>query len=345
MERRLFSAARIDSSPPQAYGPAMRFFVTGATGFIGGHLCARLVADGHTVAALVRSPARAEALRRLGVSLVPGDLSSFADHGFALPACDVVIHAAAEITARRPADYDRTNHQAVCDLIACIGRRNVAPRRLVFLSSLAAAGPSPADGTPLSEDDPPAPCDPYGAAKWAAERALCDAPFPVTSLRPPIVFGRGDAGTFLLFRAARRRLGFRVGDQKLSFVHVDDLVEAIVAAALEGTPAMRTYFVTATEDLTVSRLWRALGAALDRRVLVVPIPRPVLWLASRLATAAARVLPFDNPLDDKQYRQMIAPAFVCSSARLQRELGWRPRLGLDETIRRTVSGYRADGWL
>ncbi len=95
----------------------------------------------------------------------------------------------------------------------------------------------------------------------------------------------------------------------------------------------------------MSRLWRALSAALDRRVVVVPIPRRALWLASRVATAVSRVLPLHNPIDDKQYRQLIAPAFVCSSARLQRELAWRPRLGLDETIRRTVAGYRADGWI
>jgi dihydroflavonol-4-reductase len=336
---------RIDSNTTRAYGPAVRFFVTGATGFIGRHLCARLAADGHAVVALVRSPARAESLQHLGVRLVYGDLSRFADPGFVLPACDVVVHAAAVITAERPADYDRINHQAVRDLIACIRRQDAAPRRLVFLSSLAAAGPSPADGTPLNEDDPPAPCDPYGTAKWNAERALSDAPFPVTSLRPPIVFGRGDTGTLIFFRAARWHLGFSVGVQKLSFVHVDDLVEAIVAVALDSSSAQRTYFVTATEDATASRLWRAISVALDRHVVVVPIPRGVLWLASRVATAASWLLPLHNPIDDKQYRQLIAPAFVCSSARLQRELGWRPRLGLDETIRRTVAGFRADGWL
>ncbi len=137
--------------------------------------------------ALVRSPAKAESLRRLGVQLVDGDLSRFADPGFVLPASDVVVHAAGVVTARRAGDYDRTNHQAVRDLIACIGRQDSAPRRLVFLSSLAAAGPSPADGTPLTEDDPPSPVDPYGVAKWNAERALRDAPFPVTPLRPPSV--------------------------------------------------------------------------------------------------------------------------------------------------------------
>ncbi len=87
----------------------MRFFVTGASGFIGRHLCARLAADGHAVAALVRSPAKAESLRRLGVNLVDGDLSCFADPGFVLPASDVIVHAAGVVTAKRAGDYDRTN--------------------------------------------------------------------------------------------------------------------------------------------------------------------------------------------------------------------------------------------
>jgi nucleoside-diphosphate-sugar epimerase len=168
----------------------------------------------------------------------------------------LVVHSAGVIAANRPEDYDRYNHRAVLDLMACIRRQSWVPRRLVFISSLAAAGPSPADGTPLTEDDPPAPRDPYGVAKW-----------------------------------------------------------------------------------------RALSRALDRRVLVVPVPRPALWLVSRAATAVTRVLPLRNQIDDKQYRQLIAPAFVCSSARLQRELGWLPRVDLHEAVRRTVDGYRADGWL
>ena len=80
-------------------------------------------------------------------------------------------------------------------------------------------------------------------------------------------------------------------------------------------------------------------------MLVVPVPKPIIRAAGWVATAAASVVPFHNQLDDKQVRQITAPAFVCSGARLQRELGWAPVHGLDEALADAAVGYRAVGML
>lgn len=78
----------------------MRFLVTGATGFIGTHLCHRLVADGHQVVALVRTPGKAHRLPAEGVEVLHGDLSLFQDGALELQPCDVVIHLAAVIAGK-----------------------------------------------------------------------------------------------------------------------------------------------------------------------------------------------------------------------------------------------------
>src|SRR5580698_7479873 len=141
----------------------MRILVTGGTGFIGQHLCRRLVDRGDHVIALVRSPRKASALPP-GVEMLQGDLSIFADPTTKLPPCDVVIHLAAVIAAETLDEYEAINFAAVQNLLACLGRQSWKPARLLFASSLAASGPC-ATGTALTEGDPLRPIDPYGDAK------------------------------------------------------------------------------------------------------------------------------------------------------------------------------------
>jgi nucleoside-diphosphate-sugar epimerase len=323
----------------------MRIFVTGATGFIGRHLCERLVARGDEVVAMVRTPEKA---RRLppGVRSFRGDLASLAQPDATLPACDVVIHLAGVIAARTLEGYEAVNHRAVVDLLACLGRQSWSPERFLFASSLAAAGPSP-QGVALTEADPPNPIDPYGVAKAKAEVAVRAAAFPTTTFRPPIVFGPGDEASLTLFRAARAGIGFRVAGprQKLSFVDVRDLVEAIVAMADDRRPGHFLYFASHPRPIDVGELWEALANAVQRRVIVAPVPRWALYSAMRVSTWAAPIFGYDNQLDAKQYRQMTAPAFVCSSERIRQELGWAARHDLVEALTNAAIGYQSAGLL
>jgi nucleoside-diphosphate-sugar epimerase len=324
----------------------MKFFVTGATGFIGGHLCRRLLAEGHEVSALVRSPDKARGLTAAGAVMVRGDLSVFRDPGFAIPECDVVIHLAGIIAAEKLSDYDRINFQGVRDLVECLQRQPWKLRRLVFASSLAAAGPSPYDSA-LTETDPPAPIDPYGRAKLAAEKILAEAPFPTTAFRPALVFGPHDPATLTIYKSARNGVGMAAWGrpQQLSFVDVADLVEAILLMSQDPAPGHKVYFVSHPNVMDIRKLWRSMGEVFGKKVLVVALPRPVLYVAMLVSTLGAAIFKYTNQLDKKQYRQIAAPAFVCSSATLRQDLGWTPTRDLDESIRVAVAGYREAGEL
>jgi nucleoside-diphosphate-sugar epimerase len=318
----------------------MRVLVTGATGFIGQHLCRHLDERGDEVIALVRNSAKASVLPA-GVRTLTGDLSLFADPGTELPPCDVVVHLAGVVAAERMEDYHRINYVAVRDLVECLRRQRWSPRRLVFASSLAAAGPSPAD-RPWTEDDPLCPIDAYGEAKAEAERLLRDAPFPTTSFRPPLVFGPKDEATLTLFRSARAGIGMRVAGpaQRLSFVDVRDLVDAITKMADDERPGARVYYPSHPATMDTQALWRALSRAVGRRVVVLPIPRTLLYVAMRVSTLLSKVLRYRNQLDAKQYAQMTAPGFVCSGHRLTDELDWRPQHELEDCIAHAAEGYR-----
>ncbi|HEX7668401.1 MAG TPA: NAD-dependent epimerase/dehydratase family protein [Polyangiaceae bacterium] len=323
----------------------LRVFVTGATGFIGLHLCRRLRERGDEVIALVRSPEKAKRLP-VGTETFVGDLSVFADPGTVLPPCDVIVHLAGVVAAGSLDEYDAVNHRRVKDLVDCVRRQNFTPKRLLFASSLAAAGPS-APGKPSTEADALCPIEPYGRAKALAEPVVRAAPFPTTAFRPPIVFGPGDEATLTFFKAAKSGVGMRIAGvpQELSFVDVRDLVEAIVLMADDTRTASFVYFASHPDLMTVPEMWREVGRGLGKRVLVLPIPQFVLYAVMVLLTLLARVFRFKNQLDEKQYDQMVAPAFVCSSERLRTELGWAPRYPLSEALSNAAKGYREAGWL
>jgi nucleoside-diphosphate-sugar epimerase len=323
----------------------MRVLVTGGTGFIGRHLCRRLVDRGDEVIALVRSPKKAGALPA-GVRHLRGDLSLFADPRTELPECDVVVHLAGVVAAGKLADYGAINFAAVRDLVGCVARQKWRPARLVFASSLAAAGPSPYDGE-LTESDPPRPIDPYGEAKARAEEVVREAPFPTTMFRPPVVLGPGDEASLTLFRAARSGIGFRVAGapQRLSFVDVRDLVEAIALMSDDRRDGSFCYYASHPDRIDVESLWRDLAPAVGRGALVLPVPKPLLYVAMVASTLGAGILGYKNQLDAKQYAQMVAPAWVCSSARLRAELGWGPKHGLADCLANAAAAYRAEGLL
>jgi len=323
----------------------MRFFITGATGFIGHHLCNALCEAGHQVTALVRSPGKAGLLPE-SVKIHAGDLSIFQQSDTVLGEADVVVHLAGVVTADSPARYNEVNHQAVKDLLACLARQSWKPRRLLFASSLAAAGPS-SRTEPWIETDRLAPIDAYGEAKMRAETAVAGSPFPTTIFRPCIVLGPDDPATLTLFRAAQSGVGMRVAgeSQRLSFVDVRDVVSAIICMAEDTRDGHFTYYIAHPDPIDVRALWRDVGRAVGRKVRVVPLPKAILYGAMRAATLASRAFGFDNQLDAKQYAQMVAPAFLCSSAALRRDLGWTPRHELEDACDHAAKGYRASGQL
>lgn len=328
----------------------MRFFITGATGFIGKHLTTRLLEEGHHVVCLVRDPKKLDAEAASRVEVIRGDLALFQESSLVLPEVDVVVHLAAVIAGKDEAEYAAINFDAVKDLLACLARQSWKPKRLLFASSLAAAGPNHHDA-PHTEDDDVLPIDPYGKAKADAEKLMRAQPFPTTCFRPPIVLGAGDPATLTLYKMAASRVAFLPSGppQKLSFIAVDDLVRAIVVMALDASDAHRTYFVTHEQAITNRTLLFAMAHALSptikRGLRIVPVPHVALRGLMHLATAGSSLFGFKNQLDRKQYEQMTAPSFVCTSARLTRDTGWVAETSLEAITREAVKGYRALGLL
>lgn len=318
----------------------MSIAITGATGFVGGHLLDRLA--GSAVACLARGPSAA--LARSGCRVVPGAIDDPAALDALLSGADVVFHVAGLIAARSEAEFLAVNRDGTAAVAQACRRAGVA--RLVYVSSLAVTGPSER-GRPVDETTPPRPLTPYGRSKLAGEQSVRESGAIFTIVRPPIVYGPRDRQTLWLFRMARRGLVPLLGDgsQELSLVHAADLAEALVAAAASPAAAGRTYHAAHPEVVTQRALLEEIGRAVGSRARLLPIPGSAVRVALAVSGAVARVTRRPTLLDPSKAPELLAPAWTCTAEALARDAGWSAQVPLARGLRDTADWYAGAGWL
>jgi 2-alkyl-3-oxoalkanoate reductase len=322
----------------------MKVMVTGATGFVGSHLAEALRRRGDEVTVLARSASKAAALTPLGVRVVSGDLHDRSALEQAAQAQDVVYHVAGVVAARSEADFMVANRDGTRNLVETIGR--IGTGRLVFVSSMAAAGPT-IKGRPLRGDEAPRPVTAYGRSKLAAEQAVTAAAVPWTIIRPPMVYGPRDQEVLKVFRLARLGVAPVLGDgsQELSAVHGADLAEALIAVATTASAAGRTYYACHPEVFTGAELARAVGRAMGRSPAVIRVPATIGRGVLTLTEAAARLTGHTTILTADKANEFFQPAWTGDPTPLTRDTGWRAAHDLQTGLEETYRWYRTAGWL
>ncbi len=325
----------------------MRALVTGATGFIGRHLCRALTAAGDDVVALVRKTSRRDGVEARGFAV--GDVTDPASLAAAVADVDVVFHLAAMLGSPWHPDFLTTNAVGVRNVCAAAAQA-ARPPRVVATSSVAAAGPARGART---EDDPPAPVSRYGASKLAGEQAAREyaARVPISIVRPPVVFGGGDQAMRPAFRMAARGVAITPGRGRVSLIHVTDLVALLRAAALAGetlTPdgvGRGIYFGGVDESPAIGDLARRIAIAVGRpRALILPAPAAAVWAGALVGEAIGRLGGNDLFSRDKA-REALAGDWVCATGKARAQLGWAPAASLDARLAETAAAYRAAGQL
>jgi nucleoside-diphosphate-sugar epimerase len=333
----------------------MKALVTGATGFVGGHLVEALLRAGSEVTALTRSPAKAALLDRLGVRQVRGDLEDRSALSQAVQGQNVVFHVAGLIAARDEAEFLRANRGGTANLLEALraewqGRRAAAPPRVVHVSSMAAAGPSE-PGRPLTGAERPAPVSSYGRSKLAGEEILRASDLPWTIVRPPMVYGPRDTEVLKVFRLAR--LGvvpvFGPGTQELSAIYAADLAAALIAAGTSDTAIGQTYYACHAEVFSSTQFVEAVGQALEparrRPVRTIPLPRWLAGGALSITEATARLTGRATILTPDKANEFFQPAWAADPGPLMRDTGWKPASDLAAGLTATARWYREQGWL
>lgn len=327
----------------------MKILVTGGTGFTGSHLVRRLLADGHDVTCLDNQEGLfADELAELGASVV---LGSITDQGFVnrtIGGHEIVYHVAAafrDVGASREVYWD-VNVNGTRYVLQEAERHGV--RKVVYCSTQGVHGH--VDNPPGDETSPIEPEDYYQLTKWEGEKvchAFMDRGLDVTIVRPTAIYGPGDPGRFvMLFRMAKkgRFPMFGSGETTYHPVYIDNLVDLFILAAEHPNARGETYIGADEHYYSLNDLVRAVGRAIDVEVRVIHLPFWPMWLISAGVELACKPLGLTPPLFRRRadwYRQVRA--FSIDKART--ELGYEPRVGIDEGLRRTGVWYQSHGYI
>jgi nucleoside-diphosphate-sugar epimerase len=310
----------------------VRVFLTGASGFIGRALAARLRADGHEVGGVdLAADAAAE--------VVAGDIARPGPWQDAAAGAEVVVHAAAYVGGRmsRPEEIWAVNTLGTRHVVDAAARAGAA--RLVHISSVTVFGVAFPDG--VDETHPPRSFGlPYADAKIASEQVVLQAHaeglVPVCVVRPGDVYGPGSGQWSVQPVDLIRRRRFVLPPGTFSPVYVDDLIDGIVRAA--STPAAAGQVVTLSGGVGVpnATFFAPYAAAIGRRLVVLP------WPVVRTSAALAGLVPGDDPVNPAAAAYMHRQG-TYAIGKADRLLGWRPRTALADGQDRALAWLRERG--
>jgi dihydroflavonol-4-reductase len=332
--------------------------VTGANGFVGSNLTKSLIDRGVDVRAIVRTNRRLPKEIQVDTSRLKYfdiGLESIDDLAKSFEGVDTIIHVAGCTASRKYREYLQGNMRGTRHVLEA-ARRLANPPRVILISSLAAAGPS-SRKQPVKPEGKTHPVSLYGRSKVAAERMAYRyaADLPLTIIRPSIVFGPADHGVLAMMKTiAKARINPVAGYHipKMSFIHIDDLVNAIFQAIQfgqriepghSGPYGRGIYFVADPESCSFPRFgtWAAEAMGTSWHI---PLPIPI-WLIGSVAWVNER-LPSGIPvLTVDKVREASAPGWECDVSSTMSELNWAPQASLRQRIRQTVEWYRENGWL
>jgi nucleoside-diphosphate-sugar epimerase len=332
-----------------------RILITGGNGFIGSHLIRRLQNEGYDIRCLVRTHSVAEQLKRLDVELSYGELSDIESLSRAVENCDTVFHLAGKVRARRKQEFEETNCLGTKNLVNAAAQ-NSEPPVFIYVSSLAAAGPSN-QKQPRRETDFPYPISAYGKSKLGGEKAVIAHSNQVlcSIVRPAIVFGEKDQMNLEIFKTINNLgicpiPGFQ--DKVYSWIHAADLSELLIMVAKSGervTPespiGTGIYFAAENNGIQLSKVGHEIGIALGKqRIRTIHCLPFMIFVISTFYELSKHFTEINTPYDWAKAWESLHH-WCCSSEKAKRQLGFTPLKSFSERINQTARWYKESHWL
>lgn len=321
--------------------------ITGANGFVGSRLCRTLLDKGFEVIAGVRKTADLSLLEGLDIDFRYGDVCQPETLEVMVSGVDYIVHNAGVVKARKTETFFEVNEGGTKNLFEAVAAHNPAVKKVVYISSLAAAGAS-LDNIPRDEDDPPEPITTYGKSKLAGEKVALSFSdrFKVVAIRPPGVYGPGDKENFAFFVALSLRVKPYLGKtgRKLQLVHVDDLCRGIALSITASTPSKAVYFIAENRSYTMKELIKILRQTVGRAAIPLYVPSAPFKV---IAAVSSRILKMLNiaPMLTKEKAEELLASWEVSTERARKELGYESSINFEDGARQTFEWYKKEGWL
>jgi nucleoside-diphosphate-sugar epimerase len=325
----------------------LRCLITGATGFIGGHLAEAFVGRGWQVVTVARPSSDTALLETLGVTVHRGDLADTALLRRLLPDTDVIVHAAAKVGDWGPlAEYRAVNVDALRGLLdACKGQ---SLQRFVHMSSLGVYASRHHHGTTEDEPLPRKHHDSYSQTKVEAEHLVMqyyrDFGVPVVILRPGFVYGPRDRTVMPRIIANLKNGKIRYpggGHGALNTIYVKNLVDAVFLVLDNPQAVGQAYNLTDGEFVSKRKFIETIADALQ---VEKPTRTPPLWAARIMTWWAETKARLKGAKEAPRYTharlKFLGLNLDFSIEKAQRELGYRPGVGFDRAMQETLAWYK-----
>lgn len=315
-----------------------KYFVTGATGFIGGELVKQLIGRGHKVVALVRAPDRATMLKALGVEMHAGDITDRETLKSPMSGVDGVFHVAAwyKVGVKEPLadqiNVDGTRN--VLQTMRALGiPRGVYTSTVAVFSDTRGAVPDETyryEGPHLSQ---------YDRTKWIAHYRVAqpkiEEGLPLTIVMPGLVYGPGDTSGMrtALVDLLRGRLPMTPARTAFCWAHVEDTARGHILAMEKGLPG-ETYIITGPRHTFEQSFDVAARLAKVRAPVMHPGPRTMRVMAQMMKTAR-RFVTLPPAMEPEALRVLAGTTYFGANDKAVRELGFTVR-PLEEGLGQTL---------
>jgi len=307
----------------------MKYFVTGATGFVGGRVARQLVEAGHEVVVVVRNPAKAKDLADLGIAVHQGDITDKESMRGPMAGIDGVFHIAGwyKVGVKDKSEGEKINIQGTRHVLELMKELDIP--KGVYTSTLAVFSDTGGrlvdetyryNGPHLSE---------YDRTKWVAHYEVADpmieAGLPLVIVQPGLIYGPGDTSnvrtTFIQY--LQRKLSMIPEKTAFCWAHVDDIARGHILAMDIGQPG-ESYIIAGPRHTFVE--------AMEMAEQITGIPAPRLRVAPGVMKAMAglmgmveKVVPVPDAYTGEGLRLLAGVTYIGNNAKAKRELGYNPR--------------------
>lgn len=327
-----------------------RILITGASGFIGYHLINAAKKAGLEVDAAVRSSSKLSHLNALAPNFVALDFGSKDSLVSSLEAgqYSYIIHAAGATKAKSIEEYNLINADYTRNLALAAEQADIPLKKFVFVSSLAAIGPSDYHEVKLfDENRKPNPVTAYGKSKLLAEQYLSDSALPLAILRPTAVYGSGEKDLYIVFKMLQDGLDMYIGKnpQRFSFVYVQDLVNAIMLSLYAGNKTERTYNISDGNVYGRYELADTFKDLLGKKAVRFHIPEVIVKVVANVLELAYMNSEKSPVLNKEKLNELTAPNWACSIEAARKDLQYNPVFNLKTGLAESMQWYTKGKWV
>lgn len=322
--------------------------VTGANGFVGSHLVDLLLENNYEVRCLVRKSSNLKWLKDKPVEIFDTGFTDKKGLRNILKDAEYVYHVAGVVKSKKPEGYFEGNVENTRVLLNTALEFSKSIKRVVIVSSQTVTGPSP-NGVPVDENSQCKPLTNYGRSKYQQEE-LAKKYFdklPITICRAPAVYGERDTEIFIFFKTFFSGLMTSIGFDKktVSLIHVIDLVNGFLLAALSPKSIGETYFISSEEYYNWEQIGAVTSKVMEKKPFSVKVPHAAVYVIAAIAQFFAFFSSKPATLNIEKARDITQNSWTCNTSKAKEHLGYSQQISIEAGIRRTVDWYKKMKWL